>query len=284
MNKVLDRLMVDLSVRTTNSQFDSGLGGNPSEFFFLLTHNVTIVHPNKDNICFKEQDGIILIFCPKDVTMSRLRHEFSSFYDQHADKREVNFDQLSDVSFLRDIRNPSLNLCLLMKCITLTNRFASSLKNKEDINKAIDIFFRDERTSLEKDLEIYLSWIEPPYVYNEGRTMEFENMMRRGVTEEQMMEYDIFKDSNKLEKDLFHSILNSLPAFKERNDDLKKRKETVLAATYSAEDDKLINKIISFPRSIMMLCIRKLIGIETIVKFNLDTKLTSLCSSGDDDD
>ena len=281
MNKILDRLMVDLSLRENNTHAGSSLGGNPSEFFFLLTHNIAVVHPtSRAGISFRERDGVILILCPVNVTMRQLRAEFSIFYNQHADKRDMTFDQLSNVSFLKDMRNPSLNIRLLMKCLSSTTRLMSSLKDKEVVNGAIERYFINERARLRKDLETHLGWTEPNYPEMDPT---YEAMLNSDeFTEDQMVEHDTFRAPDRPERDIFHFVLESFPAFKARNEDIEKRKEAALGTIYSSEDDKLIYEIIYFPRSIAMFCIRKLIGIDMIIKLNLDTKLKSLRSIEDD--
>jgi hypothetical protein len=258
---IIDRLMLELSVRSDNGHIGSGLGGNPSEFFFLVNRSVSIHHAG-EKILFKEKNGALLILCPKDIKMRLLREEISKFYNQHSDKRDITFAQLADISFLKDIANSTIGVKLLIQALELSSQLKNILTDKEKILTVITEYFENESTKLKEEFSKIIKYNEPPFPEYNHEEMSF--------TEDGYLEEIYFRDSHAVERQMFERVMSNHPTFGGRLRSLSFRKTSIMQALHSPEDRVLIETICNMPDHIATFAMRQALGIEFIVKFDLD--------------
>ena len=243
----IDKLRIDLSVRVDNEFFGSGLGGDPSLFFFLMSHNIVVKKPTRDegpiiwtNGAFDHQSnpldkGITLwlsAFPDKGkYKLVDVRNALATFVANHPDNKEVTFDQLKNLSWLKDQNLQTQYARYFMACIKEVEKIKLSLDEKMPTLKSIQDFISKERES----------------IYSQVRS-----------------------DFGLKEKDPVYGLASRHPVYGPKIKELDTREERMRLDLIGEKDLTTMKTLVSFGTEVFMLPCRALIGIERLIKWSLD--------------
>ena len=153
-NKIVSLLKQDLSVKKENIHYLSGLGGNASQLFYLLTSNVVVEFCEEPSASFsKTESGDLLLSLPSSVMeLSNLIIDFnwsgtfcpvkvSSFFKElrgaldlylsPLNIRTLTEKELLDVNFLSEFKRHE-DIEDLIQCCNICNEIIKSLSPIED--------------------------------------------------------------------------------------------------------------------------------------------------------
>jgi hypothetical protein len=248
---VYERLRLELGVREDNEHVGSGLGGNPSELFFLLSHPVKLGLSKDDKSHFSRVGAIeILLEVPENVKMKELRQALSKFFSTHPDRLELTRDQFLDPTFLKEHSSKSLDLKLLTKIVAEGRSLASWLDIKLVLQKALNKVSDQEQDEISK---LFLKEMELPENYFDS-------------------EDDDNDDKYSYQASPIRKMLNNHPTWGPKLDAIRKRYGDICFALLSREELDKLKFIGTFPSYIALFSMRSLIGIERIVSLNLDER------------
>lgn len=244
--KVYERLLLELSVREDNEHVGTGLGGNPSELFFLLSHNVKIAAtaPLNDKIHFGQAGATeILVEIPEKPNMKLMRNELTKFIASHPDKQDVTREQLLNPSFLKDQTNKTLNIQLLIKALEQTKILVDWLDLKIELQDQVHATFRKEYTDIETS---FLKEMNLPETY--------------------------FDDTEEDDDDPIDRMMRAHPVWGLKYKEAQTRQTEINDRLLSKDDLNKIEFVGTFPSFIALFAIRSLVGIERMVHLNLDER------------
>jgi hypothetical protein len=226
------------------------MGGNPSELFFLLSHKVK-VGASSDGQVHIDRIGAdsIRFSAAEDTKMKDIRQALTRFIDSHPDKKAVTSAQLSNPSWLRDQKNPTLEMHLLSRALEEAYALVESLDVKAKLKDQISEAFSHEYEEIEKfflqDMRLPLSYFKD--LEKKDREDRFNDPMR-GMLEKHPVWGVRYKASGKRQSDMENQLL-------------------------SQEDFDKMNFIGSNPSYIALFAMRTIIQIERMVNMNLDEKV-----------
>jgi|SRR6185436_11949350 len=258
-------LKIDLSLRKDNLYVGSGLGGDPSQFFFLLTKKIKTKWSNDSNIhvYLDEKNSDELIFeLPKssdesiNTDLLSPRKALNSFWDNYTTKIEVTFKQLIDSSFLKNQNSDSIDLYFLIKAVEIAKDIVFCLNHAEKFMSDISNFFVVEYKDIEKQ---YLIEVGLPLNYFE----KFD-----------ALELQENKIGYSYEPNYVRSALQKHPIWGTKLKNIGKRESSILDQLLSEQVMQKFDLIGSFPPYVVGYVIRYVISLERIVKFDLDKKIT----------
>lgn len=241
---LLSKLKCDLSVRENNTDFGSRLGGNPSELFFLLSKDAEMHFVPEAPISITEKDRKLIFICNEAESLLALRGELSKYYENHPDKLEMTFDRL--VGLLKedyDLKRAPNDIVMVSKCIKLADKLMGHLSDKLCLHKEILSLFDKQ-----KDV-IYQIYQDLPMFGTKGLSLKY--------TKEQM-----------------HNMCTPL---REKISDLERWQDRILGGALSSYDKEIFISITKFPLYAQILAIGKVIRLENVIKFNLDTLMENIC-------
>jgi hypothetical protein len=242
-NSVLEKLKLDLSVRSDNEHIGSGLGGNHSEFFFLISHNVKIVASDDDDSHFVASNKDIILQLGKP-NIKQIRKELTDFIGTHPDKNNFSQSQLNDPAVLKDYAHLTLDTKLLLDATEKTLELASWLEPKVSLDKEINRLFAKEHKHIE-----------------------------HSFLKEMNLKLNYFEDDNKdYTNDPVQKMFDAHPVWSVKDKDINKRAAAINNSLLSQSDLENLKLIGTFPSYIVLFIIRSIIGIETLVQLNLDEK------------
>jgi hypothetical protein len=234
----LDFIKADLAIRPDNPHFGSGLGGNASEFLFLLSHDIkpVISYTNPKKIGWvKNYDGIEMRIAPKNKDQKRdvkvERNKLSSFIKQEfPDTPEISFEKL--VGSIPTLEPVTTDIKLLKQALQLSDKLVADLQHTLKLQKAIKTLSDKE----EKDLR-------------QAFGQEFGEVSTKMIRKHPIYGPKLLNKENRF-ADMERLLLS--------------------------ETDLLNLKTIdSYPFYISTFCLRMILGIDLIVSLNLDEHLTS---------
>ena len=253
-SKVIEKLKLELSLRSNNDHVGTGFGGNPSQFLFIISQKIDVQKSPDGQPHFLEgPPGWIVFQLERPVTMVAVRKAFDSFFASHPERNDFTMEQVSNPSFLRDhVKSPSINVQLLIKALEIGRELASLLDQKGEVLSVISKSFDKEIKALQvcclKDLGFPLDSIKD--------------------------------DEEKDQKDIVSSKLRAVcrkhPVWGARIKEVQKREEKIAELMLSQEDLDKLNTMGSFPNYIAMFSVRTSIQIDRLVRFNLDERTTFL--------
>lgn len=115
--KFYTKLRLELATKSDNEHVGSGMGGNASQFFFLLSHKVEIDTAPVSAFFSRVEGHRIRFHVPSKPDIKQVRQELTKFFDGHPDKLEVTNEQLLDSTFLKEHQSKSLEIKLLARAI-----------------------------------------------------------------------------------------------------------------------------------------------------------------------
>ena len=269
-SKAIERLQIDLSVRKDNFHPGSGLGGNASGFFYLLSKKVRLAEPTSGEIKFTERNNKVYVSFPDTVDLKDLRLAFDEFFKNLPDKVDYTESQISDVNFLSNLDCKCDNIYLLIKSLRLTNQLVDSLDYQRDFMNKIDLFFQKE---LDEVSVLFLKEMDLPPDHFSSRENEVKNGLLdlseedfNKLSEEELSELAYCGDD---ESEL-RATLNNHPIWGKRKQEILARKDAMISNLLSQSDiDKLVI-LDSLPLAISFFAIRSRLTIERIVCHSLD--------------
>lgn len=277
------RLKIDLAVRNDNNHVGSKLGGNPSQLFWLLTHNVIIRSGSKFHFDMgKDHPPQVVLYCPNEkVPFLEMRRALNEYYENQADKKEVTIEQLTNLSFLKDIQNPTTEIKLLMRSLEITGSVKTWLIMKRKVNSILSASFARETDALKKELQEELGLPENYFFRKEHR--DYDRAMKDALEDDSIKTIHSSLDEDRASMhDKDHRILNTMlaehPIYAPKFNAIKKRQEQMEQALLSQEE---LNKLVllgAMPEHIFTLAVRSSIGIDVIVALDLDEKIGSAFS------
>lgn len=263
LEEVYNMLLADLAIRETNNSVGSGMGGNPTQLFFLITKGIELKHINGDVADMHFSDNKFVVRIPQNLLISEkvdllpLRNRLNLFVNTVIlhDSEKVSFEQLTNLSFLTDQPIKNRNILLLIKAMGLTNSLQVRLNDKMPTYHAAGKLFSTEEKAIE------ISFLEEM-----GLPPTSLDQPDRGATEQQRAELD-----------QLCNLLKSHPVWGAKLEATGTRHQNVINLLIS-DDDKATLKLVSgFPDWIRLCALRRSIGIEQLLNFNLDDYLTKVC-------
>lgn len=255
--KVLNKLLLELGTRKNNEHVGSGLGGNASQFLFMISKNVVFQKPIDDQPHFldgSDKDEIVFQV-PKRVDMKAVRKALDSFYSTHPDKNSFSEEQIKNPSFLRDnVPNPSLEVKLLIQALDVVTELVPWLDEKREALEILGKVFSKEVRVFEK---AFLKEMRLPADY-------FDREPRST------------SESEKIYK--MHKVCDAHPIWGAKISAVRSRSEKITELTISQEDLDKMNIIGSMTQPIALFVIRSCIGIDRMVALNLDERVSFLSS------
>jgi hypothetical protein len=244
--KALSRLKLELGVRHDNEHVGSGLGGNSSELFFLLTHRVKFEASADDLVHFVngKNNSEIVLQAPDKAAIKQIRKAFTEFYNSHPDKKEVTQQQLMNPSYLRDLNSTSVDVRILIHALEETLILQSWLDAKAAFRTQIRDFFAGET----KELRIkFLKELNLPADY-----------------------YSTLSKEKHYQEDPLSDMFRDHPVWGVRNAAVNKRLSEVEERLISNEDNERLKLVGACPDYIALFVMRTVISIERMVSLNLD--------------
>lgn len=253
MRNLLFDLKMDLGVRPNNIDVGSGLGGNASEFYFLLSKDVYLNLIEGNEISFEEnKDNKLIIHCNKNEKLLNLRKKLTSFYNTHSDKMDIDFERLSHMMLnISQIENNlSKDINLLCDCFKIMETLSFSLKRKLKLNELLVHFFKNEIELIEIAFAKSANTERIPYPTSNSNNVAYWKKYKK-----------------------FHSLMKLDPHTFNNLKDLEKRHIDILELTYSQNDLELIETINNFSDYIKIVPFRLYIGIDILISLRLDEKM-----------
>jgi hypothetical protein len=243
---LLTLLKLDLSVRADNNLWGSGLGGNPSELFYLLNKNTTLFVDAGVATTFQEDDENFSIICGEEVKLIPLRKSLTQFIGY---LEEISFGELvHNIKNNIDVNNNSQDILDLRDCMLLSDKLSDCLYSKEEKRTAIrDAYHNDVKSLMER----YSKYIE----YNDHMFNRLEGGLAR-----------------KLDKD---------PIWGAQKSFLKEKSRKLIVELLTADEIQLMEEINKFSPHITFLCARLLIGVEWLMDYPIDKYINNFVIPSD---
>jgi len=251
----ISTLKLDLSLRENNEHAGSGLGGNPSQFLYLMTRNIKSLHSKDGNVHVHLDNGDLVFTVPQDVKLLPLREALNRFWETCPNKEIATFKQLKDVSFLKDLCSDRMDIWMLIQALDVANELVVWLDRAKQFMTSTSDFFHVEKLDLER--QFLLDMGLPADYLTKVRDLEKERSSARTVGNE---------------PDHISIMMRDHPVWGSKLKNLKARKDAVLAQILSEQDIQKLNMIGSFPDYISTFVLRSVIELDRIVVHNLDEK------------
>lgn len=241
-NDTLRKLMLELGTRQDNFHVGSGLGGNASQWWFLVNHEVKAV-PTDDTAPSFSRVGAeeILFLVPEKAVMSQIRTALTEFYEKHPHRLEVTDQQIIDPAFLRDQQIRHIDA----KVYTLAVDSALELQKWLDIKIQLNVEISEV---VHKEKDVFRA--------------EFLKEMKLPAT--------YFEDHSDDEDDPIEGMYEKHPVWGVKDAASSARYKTMFDQLLSQDDRDRITFIGSCPSYVTLAAFRRIIGIERLVSLNLD--------------
>lgn len=232
---LLTLLKLDLSIRPDNTLWGSGLGGNPSELFYVLNRNTYFSIDNDfDDVIFQESDNDFSIICGANIKLIPLRERLTKYLGY---VEEMSFSELVSAVRFGTVNTNSQDILDLRDCMLLSDKLYDILYNKEDARMSI----REEFQARDQDLvDRYGKYIK----YNEHMLRNTEGGLSRIIDRDPIWGAQRMK----LQHMAKEKILNLL----------------------TGDEIELMKDINKYPPYVTFLCARLLIGTEWLSNYPLD--------------
>ena len=247
------RLKSELALRDNNEHVGSGAGGNASQLFFLMSNRVDIKTGAKFHFDIDNKDRIS-VFSPKEkVSSAEMRKVFDEFYQAIPNKVEVTQEQLSSLSFLSDITNPTSDIKLLIKAISLATNVRNWLDSKQSLNSKINVSFNEETRSVHNQLLLEL-----------GLPLNYFDKQEGNLS------------AAKLDYDPLSKMLIEHPVYAPKLRAIKARHKVMSDALLSQDELDGLITVGTMPVYITLFVMRSIITVEQIIRFDLDERVGSI--------
>jgi hypothetical protein len=243
----LRRLLIDLAHRENNYYNITGLGGDIRKMVYLLINDLSLINSEFD-VESKSKAGFFIennkvVFKSDPInpyyryTVKEVRDLLDKFIiDNNIELPNITEQLFIDYDYMKQFQGKSFQLDLYLKCLSYTLSLKENLLNKKDI---IDLV-------------------------KKNFSKEYDDMFNSFVKELGLQCQDI----NPL---AIAGMMSNHPNYVGKSQELQDRKyKTIQSITYGFSEKKDIELINAMPKYISMICYRLVIGIEMIVKYNLD--------------
>jgi hypothetical protein len=232
---LLTLLKLDLSVRPDNNLWGSGLGGNPSELFYLLNKNTYFSLDDGDDVIFHESDDDFSIVCGRDVRLIPLRKKLTKYFGY---LEEVSFGELVNaIKFGNNINTNSQDILNLRDCMMLSDKLYDCLYSKEGKR----IYIKNEYLVKDRDLlDRFGKYIK----YNDDMFNRLEGGLSKRIDRDPIWGVQRIKLQQMAREEIINLLIE--------------------------EEIELMKEINRFPPHITFLCARLVIGNEWLINYPLD--------------
>jgi hypothetical protein len=254
--KTLEKLLMQLSVRSNNHLVGSGLGGNASEWWFLVNHKITIKLSTTEFGAFsisKTNPNEIIFWVPVKPDLKQIRGALASFFVNHPNKLDTTEEQLINLSFLRDQPIRDINAKIYLHAVKVGLELIHWLDIKMELDNEMS-----KVSSKEK------------------------NVFRASFLKEMDLPATYFEDCE--ENDPFEVMYYKHPIWGVRDAAVRKRYGLMFDQLLSQDDLDKMTFIGSCPSFITMPIFRRIICIERVVRLSLDKKCDFLARINKDID
>ena len=241
--KVLEKLLLELSIRSDNEHVGSGMGGNASEWWFLVNHEIKIKFSPTVTSTFSgsSKPNEIVFSVAKKPDMKDIRRALTFFFKSHPDKLDTTEEQLVNLSFLKDQPIRSVNAKIYLHAVKTGLELVKWLDIKIALDGEISKVTSQEREVFQAS---FLKEMELPETY--------------------------FEDCD--EDDPFEAMYRKHPVWGVKDAASSKRYKLMFDQLLSQEDLDKMTFIGSCPSFITMPTFRRLVQIERLVRLNLDER------------
>lgn len=259
LEDIFNKLKSELSVRETNAHVGCGMGGDPSQLFFLMSRKEVWLQYNNDTVCvIPWGDDKLTINIPHymlqgEINVRDLRNCLNTLCS-HFPIEKVTFEQLTNLSWLKDCPNQTQDIKLLIKSLECVNALSLRLKSKEAALESIRGSFSFERKAIEK---LFLQEMGLPVDALEWKE---EEDLKEGMPTIHCLNKEV---------DRLNKILEQHPVWGSKLEAINKRARAAERVLFSEEDENAIKLIDSLPDFVKISSYRT-IGLDVIVNFNLD--------------
>lgn len=244
------RLCLELACRDDNSHTPSGLGGNPTEFWFMVNHHFKLYEGDKPSFEMTGPSQITACMPGAEVSSLEVRKVFSAFVDSQPNKVEISKEQIVDPSFLKTLPITHVDATIFIKALEVAIDLVSWLDHKIAFKKDIGKFFKKETDVLR---ESFLKEVGLPLDSFDEKPRE---------------EHD-FKD-HLAYSDSVATMFKNHPVWGAKKTAADLRKSAMIDNLLSKEDNDKMAYIAACPVPIVLQTIRSIISIERIVTLELD--------------
>jgi len=239
---VLAKLKLELACRETNEHVGSSLGGNPTDFWWMLNNSVRAVGVQEGLPRFQKVNSEILFYSPKKPAPRDVRNALTKFLDsEHSNRQVVTQEQLANPTFVKDWAYDKPEVKLFIRALEHTYELAKWLDLKLDMNDKLSVLRQQECDALRS---LFLKEMNLPETYFEDHKDDKNNPMSR--------------------------MLNRHPVWGAKRKAVDARYAEMCQRLLSPEDNEKIEMIGSYPMHIALFVFRTCIGLERIVSLNLD--------------
>lgn len=239
---VFSKLLLELGVRQNNDHVGSGMGGNPSHWWFLVNHKVKVV-PTQDAAPSWSRVGTeeIVFYVPASATIKQARLALNEFYEKHPHRLDVTEEQIINLGFLRDQTIRHIDAKIYLQAVETALELQKWLDLKIDLDREVNKLFSQERA-----------------------------VFRAAFLNEMKLPPTYFEDIEDDEDDPVEKMYEKHPVWGVKDAASSKRYKTMFDQLLSQEDLDRITFIGSCPPHITLGVFRRLVSIERMVALNLD--------------
>src|SRR5574338_325649 len=248
-----NRFRLELGLRSNNEHAGSGLGGNPTEFWFVVNHNFKVY---VDNTIMFETTGPneITAYIPghKGVKVADIRRAFSSFVASHPDRVDISNENLTNLSFLRDLKVNHPNAAAFIKGVEKAHELAHWADVKIAFQKEIHSFFGKEILFLETQ---FLKELGLSETYLQDLRDKNEKARKDGAID--------YSDQNRGD-DPSSAMFKSHPIWGAKRKAILEREKVYVDNLLSQEDKDRMEFLGSLPPFVMLQVVRSIVQIDRI--------------------
>lgn len=252
VEKLFDKLKLSLALNDSNNQAFE-LGGNCSELFFLLTHNVTVFPADKTSF-FRAGSSGIQFNIEGSASIKELRKELTEFIATHPDKLSLSKEEVKDLSFLKNMEIATFDMKILVKAVEEVQILVKSLDTKLTLQQSIGKVFNEEI-----------------------------DVIKLAFLKEMNLPKNLFdlKSSNRNTKEYFSAIrmMKAHPVWGPKYKEIKDRLDKIEELLLGKEELGKLESLTSLPPYITLFVIRNYIGLERMVNLSLDERCKLLDES-----
>lgn len=254
VTRKFNQLRLELGMREDNEHNTSGMGGNPSEFWFLLNHTFKVyLSENRVSFTYDNKETVIAhIPWQKDFPLKEIRLAFTEFYNNHTDNFPMTKESIIDVPYLKTLEPKHMNARTYIRAVEVAKELTEWLDKKISFTKQLDSFFGEESKFVR---EQFLKEMNLPLTYFDKEKVDYDKID--------------YSDLNRNE-DPMVSLLNKHPLWGVRLSAIKERQSKMMDNLFSQEDRDRMTWLDGCPTFIALQAIRSLVQIDRIIQLNLD--------------
>jgi hypothetical protein len=134
-DKFLFKLKVELATRRDNEHVGTGMGGNPSQLYYFMTHDVMTKHSPTKEVIVTQEGNTVVFALPQNAKLREVRQGFDRFWETCPDKNDFTQEQLSNPAFLKDLGSNSTEVHLLIMGLETARDLVTWLDREAEFDK-----------------------------------------------------------------------------------------------------------------------------------------------------